>query len=308
MNYAKLYVDVYSHPRFIEAGFEASGYWMHALASLRHQESSDGFLSEATLTVPLAARKAQCRRLCEKLVSVGLFRKVEGGYVLLRYAEKNETKAEIDQARLAARERLVRHRDRLRGRSEAPLDPLPSNAGVKRVSPVLLSSVYVSDSVSGSDAGGDGPLTGTGPPPRRPLPPSERSVSGSYWLAAFTEGITKQTGRPCTTGRMYVSTLERIVEHHAPARDAPQACVWLREQAAAFAAKWEGHHPGKGLTPDGLERWLNDGRGGPPSFGHPQPVQVPASAWTPDDFSDLGARVVQYGARETTNGKTESHE
>ena len=45
MIFAKVGVDVYSHPRFMKAGFEASGYWMHALAYLRHHESSDGFLA-----------------------------------------------------------------------------------------------------------------------------------------------------------------------------------------------------------------------------------------------------------------------
>ena len=125
-------------------------------------------------------------------------------------------------------------------------------------------------------------------PARRPLPPSERSLSGPAWLAAFSEGITKQTGRPCSVGRMYVSTLERVVEHHAPQRDAPSACTWLREQAAAFAAQWDGQHPPKGLTPDGLERWLNDGRVGPPQFGRQRIVQLPADQWKPDDWSGMG--------------------
>jgi hypothetical protein len=126
---------------------------------------------------------------------------------------------------------------------------------------------------------------------RLPLPPSERGMSGSFWLAAFDEGITARTGRPCTTGRMYVSTLERLVSHHAPERSVDKACAWLREQSQAFAGKWDGHHPPKGLTPDGLERWLNDGRPAPPSFGKPRIVQPAAEDWHEDDWSDLGAKV-----------------
>jgi hypothetical protein len=95
---------------------------------------------------------------------------------------------------------------------------------------------------------------------------------------------------------MYVSTLERIVEHHAPKRDAPDACIWLREQAAAFAEKWNGQYPPKGLTPDGLERWLNEGRGGPPQFGKQRIVQLPADEWKPDDWSDLGVEVITRGS------------
>ena len=107
------------------------------------------------------------------------------------------------------------------------------------------------------------------------------------------EGISAVTGRPCTAGRMYLGTLERLVEHHAPVRAAPQACAWLREEAAAFAHQWEGKHAPKGLTPDGLERWLNEGRQGPPEFAKPRVVQLPPEEWHEDDWSDLGVKVLK---------------
>jgi len=129
--------------------------------------------------------------------------------------------------------------------------------------------------------------------PRRPLPPSERGLSGPAWLAAFTDGISSVTGRPCTASRVFLGTLERIVTHHAPARDAASACTWLRNEAKAFAKKWDGQHPAKGLTPDGLERWLNEGRQGPPTFGKERIVQLPADEWHEDDFSDFGAEVLK---------------
>ena len=128
---------------------------------------------------------------------------------------------------------------------------------------------------------------------RTPLPASERGLSGSLWLQAFTDGVTDHTHRPCTAGRVYVATLERLVSHHAPERDAPSACTWLRDQAGAFAAQWDGKHPAKGLTPDGLERWLNDGRPKPPEFGRPRIVQPAAEDWHEDDWSDLGAEVMR---------------
>jgi hypothetical protein len=129
------------------------------------------------------------------------------------------------------------------------------------------------------------------PAERLPLPASERSLAGPFWLSAFGDGIREQTGRPCTGGRIYIETLERIVTHHAPHRDAPRASAWLREQAKAFAALWDGKHPAKGLTPDGLERWLNEGRQAPPVFGRSRIVQPPADKWQNDDWSDLGAQV-----------------
>ena len=128
---------------------------------------------------------------------------------------------------------------------------------------------------------------------RRPLPPSERNVSGPAWLEAFSEGIARQTGRPCSVSRMYVTTLERVVTHHAPNRDAARACAWLRDQAAKFAKQWDGQHPSKGLSPDGLERWLNDGRVGPPQFGKQRIVQLPADQWKEDDWSDMDVEVLK---------------
>jgi hypothetical protein len=150
---------------------------------------------------------------------------------------------------------------------------------------------------------------------RRPLPPSERNVSGPAWLAAFTEGISAATGEPCTAGRMYLATLERIVEHHAPKRDAPRACAWIREQSRVFAKQWYKHFPAKGLTPDGLERWLNEGRNGPPEFGKPKIVQLPRGKWKMGDVSDLGAVVLPAlgdveapgDGNGTTNGKGDRH-
>ncbi len=130
-------------------------------------------------------------------------------------------------------------------------------------------------------------------PARAALPASERALSGVLWLQAFTAGVTDHTRRPCTAGRVYLGTLERLVTHHAPKRDAASACAWLREEACAFARQWEGKHPAKGMTPDGLERWLNDGRHGPPEFGRPRIVQPAAEDWHEDDWSDLGAEVMR---------------
>jgi hypothetical protein len=125
------------------------------------------------------------------------------------------------------------------------------------------------------------------------LPPSEKALAGPAWLDAFTEGVSEVTKRPCTAGRLYLGTLERLVSHHAPTRDAPSACTWLRAEASAFARKWDGKNPPKGLTPDGLERWLNEGRQGPPTFGKERILQLPPEEWHEDDFSDLGAEVLR---------------
>jgi hypothetical protein len=138
---------------------------------------------------------------------------------------------------------------------------------------------------------------------RRPLPPSERGMSGAAWLAAFTAGISAATGAPCTVPPSCIWTLERIVAKHAPKRDAPSACAWIREQATAFGKLWYGNYPGGGLTPKGLERWLSEGRRGPPVFGKPKIVQPPANEWTLDDVSDLGAVVLSGKTKVDSNAQ-----
>ena len=200
-----------------------------------------------------------------------------------------------------------------RGRRSPRLGP-SERANNERKSAVVPTSTSTSTSPStsssflslheGSDPrGGSGGTAGAGRangvaevedvPPRDPLPASERALSGALWLQAFSAGVTDHTHRPCTAGRVYLGTLERIVTHHAPKRDVASACEWLREQARAFAVQWDGKHPAKGLSPDGLERWLNDGRRGPPEFGRPRIVQPAAEDWHEDDWSDLGAEVVR---------------
>jgi hypothetical protein len=352
--FAKVYVDVYTHPKFIAAGYEASGYWMHALAYLRHHESSDGLLRDELITVPLSGRRAKCRKLCEALVSAGLFHRVDGGYLLAHYAEKNETKADIVAAKAASRERKAKSRRRVATSSSASPDPPPDSEVGDAVPRDEVAAVVASarEAVTRSDTSGkdeasrspsclclclsscvcdlspeqpyaardpeqpeggvqrgaaaEPPAVRPARPPRRPLPLSERRVSASYWLAAFIEGVTKQTGRPYTADARYDRTLARIVEHHVPKRDVVNACAFFRQQASKFVEQWEGHSPAKGLTPDGLERWLNDGRHPPPTFGKPKIVQLPAAEWKPDDWSDLGATVIKGNSG--TDGKGRKHE
>ena len=314
MAFAKVLVEVYSHPRFIRAGYDGSGYWMAALAYLRHHESADGFLADRVINIPLGGRRARCRKLCEKLVSVGLFERVEGGYLLLRYAQNNDTKDVIEDNRVAARKRqaglqhgrsahsseasslegLAEGRDEVRASS-----PSTSPPTLRQVGEICTS---LSTSLSSLKIKGEGESEGADPAsapvavgdgPRRELPPSERRLNGSLWLSAFTEGISQQTGRPCTVGKYFLETLERIVTHHAPGRAAPAACAWIREQAIAFATQWDGKNPPKGLTPDGLERWLNDGRH--PPFQKPgRIVQRADATWKASDFTERDVTFLSF--------------
>jgi hypothetical protein len=286
-----------------------AGTWLRCLAHSRAQEQ-DGIVTRSWLRRAFAGKRF--KRVAE-LVRVGLLHaRDDGDYEIHAYAPRNQTKAMLAEERGNARERMRAVRA-LRAENSIPEEEdvranhhrtnafVPTSTSTSTSSSSDLHNVTEIESSQGrvqrgegrppdADRSPSGPRPGEG---RSPLPSSEKALSGNHWLAAFTEGISAVTKRPCTAGRMYLATLERIVSHHAPFRDAPRACDWLREQSRAFAEKWDGKWPAKGLTPDGLERWLNEGRQGPHEFGPKRIVQLPADKWTGDDLSDLGAEVIR---------------
>jgi hypothetical protein len=105
MIFAKLDVLFWRHKKFVRAGPEAAGYWAAALAYLREDSSEDGVLSKDVIGQLLGLGVPHATKLCKRLCEVGLFESNDRGYELLGYAEKNETRKEIDARRAIARER-----------------------------------------------------------------------------------------------------------------------------------------------------------------------------------------------------------
>ena len=112
MIYAKLDVCFHRHKRFRRAGPAAAGLWAAALTYLREEESLDGFIEDDEVACLLGVGEALGLELASKLVEVELFLRVKGGYVLLRYAEKNETKSDIEERRASTKQRVSAHRSR----------------------------------------------------------------------------------------------------------------------------------------------------------------------------------------------------
>lgn len=111
MIFAKLDVDMWGHEKFVAAGPAAVGYWAAALAYLRQHTSSDGYLAPHVLGLLLGLGEREARKLCERLVASGLFGRQDRGYVLLRYAAKNETREQIEARRSETRARVAAHRN-----------------------------------------------------------------------------------------------------------------------------------------------------------------------------------------------------
>ena len=114
MIFAKLDVCFWRHKKFMRAGAAACGYYAAALTYLREDETSDGVLENDVLGQLLGVGPRESRRLCERLVEAGLFTRDDRGYVLVGYAEKNETKEQIDARRATSSKKVAAWRERNR--------------------------------------------------------------------------------------------------------------------------------------------------------------------------------------------------
>ncbi len=118
MIYAKLDVCFWRHKKFRRAGVAASGYWAAALAYLREDDSDDGFLPSDVVGQLLGVTEAEGQELCRKLVEVGLFQACDGGYLLLGYTTKNESRSQIEARKAANARKVAAWRTKSRGGNE----------------------------------------------------------------------------------------------------------------------------------------------------------------------------------------------
>jgi hypothetical protein len=94
----------FSHPKVVEAGAEASGLYVWALAySSRHL--TDGHVSPAWVAQVMGKRAA---RVAEALVTAGLWEVNGSGWVIHDYLTYNPTKAQVEDKRRKDSERKSR--------------------------------------------------------------------------------------------------------------------------------------------------------------------------------------------------------
>jgi hypothetical protein len=146
MLFAKIDVCFWRHPKFIEAGLEACGYWAGCLTWLRENDSPDGIVPDSLLGHILDVGSKKASQICTKLVVVGLFEREANGYHLLRYEDKNETKEEIEARKERSRERSSKWRA---AKAISVPPPADGDASLTRSSQVS-GDAYVPDSGSGS--------------------------------------------------------------------------------------------------------------------------------------------------------------
>jgi hypothetical protein len=96
------------HHKVVAAGNPAIGLWTRA-GALCAQQLTDGFVPDHM--IPAMGTKAQA----EKLVTVGLWDRVKGGYRFHGWEERQPSKAEVEAERAAAKERMREYRAKKKG-------------------------------------------------------------------------------------------------------------------------------------------------------------------------------------------------
>jgi hypothetical protein len=92
------------HKKALQAGNAAMGLWVRA-GSLCAQQLTDGFITEDL------ARTIGGKALIQRLIDAELWLPVDGGYEFHQWAERQPTKARVEEQRKAARLRKEKWRD-----------------------------------------------------------------------------------------------------------------------------------------------------------------------------------------------------
>lgn len=194
MIFAKLDVCFWRHKKFKRAGVAACGFYAAALAYLRDEESPDGILDHDMAGDLLGVGSREAKKLASKLVDVGLFEPHVRGYYLVRYAEKNETREQIDARRTATRERQATFREkRARTNGVTNLVHADEHNALLTGSQRALVTGSGSDSRSGSSSGSLGePERGSGLMPVALL--SERVVRTTDRIPDELREVAKMIG------------------------------------------------------------------------------------------------------------------
>lgn len=105
MPWTKLDDGFYDDPKVLEAGNEAVGVFCRALTYCGKQ-LTDGYVRE-----DVALFLAGKRRPIHRLVEVGLWDRVDGGYLVVAYLRFNPSREQVETERARSRERMRRVRE-----------------------------------------------------------------------------------------------------------------------------------------------------------------------------------------------------
>jgi len=213
------------HPKVLRAGAEAAWFWACCIDYSR-QQLTDGFVPDEALPT-LAVCRARVGDLVERLVSVGLLERGEGGVCVHDYLDHNDSAQKVKKEREAATERQRVSRSR----HATVTDVSQRDSGVTGASPRARVGVGVgNDSVTGMGSGEGAPIL-AGQRTHR-----SHALCGRVCLPAFVfDELLRKRGGDEVAARAYVDswalrTLQALPEDEVVSEDAP---AWWRKQWTA---------------------------------------------------------------------------
>lgn len=222
MIYARVDVNFGDHPKALEAGPVARDLWTWGLLYCRKHELDGVLPVSAVVSSTWGAGGNANRKVADRLVSVGLWKACEGGWRILHYAEKNETRREIDERRAASRERQQRFAKRRRERVNNALGPNEHDA--LQICQIQEPEPYTRTI--------KGEIAREGAPPDLDsgfVIPSVNTVDVFVTpdvAQAFAKGVSEATGTECT------------IPEGKPARDLIAACAKHSRMSGAELVDW----------------------------------------------------------------------
>lgn len=115
---------LWGHPKTLRAGNEAIGLWVRA------GSYAMGYLTEGVVENDMLAMLGGTSELAQRLVDVGLWEMVDGGYAFRDWEDYQRTREQVEHDREVNRERQRRHRQRRRASANSvdnPVDNAASN-------------------------------------------------------------------------------------------------------------------------------------------------------------------------------------
>jgi hypothetical protein len=178
VTWAKLDDRANEHRKQLAAGAEACWLWACGLMYANRQPARDGFIPDQAL--PMLYPFKRVAPLAKKLVEVGLWKKVPGGYLIHEFEHWNQTKDQADARREAAKLRMRRVR------SKGANTDANGSANVRGEHPGEHDDPFVRSSGSDSDSPTDSDSSTPKPPPKL----SELQTRAQDWIRLHEHSST----------------------------------------------------------------------------------------------------------------------
>lgn len=241
------------HRKILDAGPAAAWLWVCGLAYANQQTAHDGFIPEAAIPF-LPIRNAES--LVPDLLRVGLWDRLDRGYLIHDYHDFQPTKEEVEELR-SARSRAGQAGGKKSGearrkqRDEANAKQKGSKREAKPKQPPEANTNPVPSRPDPVQEEKDPPIA---PQVRRPAERATDDGCMGMAVTAWADGVSEVTRKPFSlgTGKPTFAIVDAIVLH---CPDLAGRVSWAREQAVAWASECVAN--GWSLSPFRFVDWVN---------------------------------------------------